>query len=162
MLAAQFRNTGGVPGPEQLCKSAMFFLRPPQFTFLYGQDANQRRYRIPQQIDLPPQMLAVATLIQAGVKSKIKLRPDFKADGTLERCIQRAHNRVERIGVGHAAILGRERACARLQHRSHIEDVFDLVGIQRRDKEAAARLELNEPFGRQAIERLPHRQSADA
>ena len=63
MLAAQFRDASGVPGPEQLCESAMFLLRPPQFTFLQGQDANKGRHAISQEIDLPTQMLAVAALV---------------------------------------------------------------------------------------------------
>ena len=59
-------------------------------------------------------------------------------------------------------LFGCEITGARFQQRSHIENVFDLVGIERGHVEPAPRFQDDEALRRQPVQRFADRQAADA
>src|SRR5262245_19463638 len=78
VLAAKLRYTSRIAFAKQRREPTMFLLRPMQFAFLHRQNADERRYGVSQEINLPSQMLARAAQIETVMETKIEIRPGFK------------------------------------------------------------------------------------
>ena len=102
-------------------------------------------------------MLACAAFKKAFVKSDVQLRVVVEVGAGRDDGVEFCHASVHCIRIGRCHPLGGELTSACLEHRAHLEDVFDLVDIQGRHVKATARFELDQPFGRKPVQRLADR-----
>ena len=122
----------------------MLPLRTLQFARLGCKNSNQRRNRIAQHRNLTTQMLACTAFKKAFVKPDVQLRVVVEVGAGRDDSIEFCNASIHGIGIGRCHPLGGEMTSTCLEHRSHLEDVLDLIDIQGRHVKATARLELDQ------------------
>ena len=162
MFAGKLGHKLGASFPKVFCQEPMLPLRTLQFARLGCKNSNsaEKPHRAASQSDDAD--ACVRSFKKAFVKSDVQLRVVFEFGAGRDDSIEFCNASIHCIGIGRCHPLGGEMTSTCLEHRTHLEDVLDLIDIQGRDIKATARLELDQPFGRKPVQRLADRQPADA